>query len=67
VRKTAVLQPLVRLCVALFDGCYIREVAYTATDHCRITRDFLLDPERHLQRQFSEAQGALSDAAEDDG
>jgi predicted ATPase len=41
-----------------FDGGSIREIAYTATDHYRITRDFLLDPEDQLKRLFSESSPA---------
>ena len=38
-----------------FDGGTIREVAYAATDHFRVTRDFLQDPEGHLERLFQQA------------
>ena len=49
-----------------FDGGKIREVAYTATDHFRITRDFLQDPESHLERLFSDADElALGDDSDD--
>ena len=48
-----------------FDGGKIREVAYTATDHFRITRDFLQDPESHLRQLFAIADE--DEAAPNDG
>jgi predicted ATPase len=50
-----------------FDGGTIRELAYTATDHYRITRDFLQDPESHLQRLFSEPEEPTTEHGDEDG
>jgi predicted ATPase len=38
-----------------FDSGSIREIAYTATDHYQITRNFLQDPERCLKALFAES------------
>lgn len=48
-----------------FDGGRIREVAYTATDHYRITRDFLQDPAHHLELLFSEPFASDDDVNSD--
>jgi len=32
-----------------FDECPVREIAWNETDHVRLTRDFLADPERYLR------------------
>jgi predicted ATPase len=50
-----------------FDGGSIREIAYTATDHYQITRNFLQDPERHLQELFSDSDEHAGDDDINDG
>lgn len=50
-----------------FDGGRIREIAYTATDHYQITRNFLLDPERHLQELFTDAEKPADEDDSGDG
>lgn len=50
-----------RAALLSFDGGTIRELAYTATDHYRITRDFLQDPDSRLKRLFSESFAADDD------
>ena len=54
-----------RATLLTFDGGSIREIAYTATDHYRITRDFLQDPDSQPKRLFSESFAADDDVNND--
>lgn len=56
-----------RATLLTFDRGHIREIAYTATDHYQITRNFLQDPETHLQRLFSEHDGSVQGDDSEDG
>jgi len=47
--------------VLSFDDGVIREVAYDETEHFRLTRDFLNNPERYFRYLFAESEGADDD------
>ena len=54
-----------RATLLTFEGGRIREIAYTATDHFRITRDFLLNPGDQLKHLFSESFATDDDVNSD--
>lgn len=45
-----------------FDETGIEPIAYTDTEHYRLTRDFLSAPERYFRRLFNDASDGTTDS-----